>query len=95
VIAFSVALREQEMAIRMALGSQRSSIVNLILASGAKLAVIGCILGLLGVAATSQLLHSFLFGVTPFDPAVLAFSVAACWFWRSPLRCFQQRAQPG
>lgn len=77
VIAFSVASREQEMAIRMALGSQRSSILALILASGAKLAAIGCILGLLGAAATSQLLRSFLFGVTPFDPVVFAFSVAA------------------
>ena len=32
VIAFSVALRVQEMAIRMALGSQRAGIVGLVLA---------------------------------------------------------------
>src|SRR6185312_14745037 len=45
VIAFTVALRSQEMAIRMALGSQRSGIIGLVLSSGAKLAVIGCVLG--------------------------------------------------
>ncbi len=37
VIAFSAALRTQEMAIRLALGSQRSSVMRLILVSGAKL----------------------------------------------------------
>jgi predicted permease len=71
VIAFSAALRVQEMAIRMALGSQRSRILGLVFTSAAKLAIAGCILGLLGAAAASQLLHSFLFGVSPFDPLVL------------------------
>jgi putative ABC transport system permease protein len=71
VIAFSVALRVQEMAIRMALGSQRSGIVGLILTSGAKLALIGCAIGLAGAAACSHLLRSFLFGVSAFDPLVL------------------------
>ena len=72
VIAFSVASRVQEMAIRMTLGSQRSAIVRLILSSGAKLAVIGCIIGLAGAAAASGLLRSMLFNVSPFDPLVMA-----------------------
>lgn len=72
VIAFSVASRVQEMAIRMTLGSQRSAIVRLVLGSGAKLAAIGCVIGLAGAAAASGLLRSMLFGVSPFDPAVLA-----------------------
>ncbi len=71
VIAFSVAARVQEMAIRMALGSQRAAIVRLVLESGAKLAGIGCLLGLGGAAAASTLLRSMLFGVSPFDPLVL------------------------
>jgi predicted permease len=71
VIAFSVASRVQEMAIRMALGSQRSEIIRLILVSGAKLAAFGCVLGLAGAAADSTLLRSLLFGVSPFDPLVL------------------------
>ena len=77
VIAFSVALREQEMAIRMALGCQRSGVLNLILISGAKLTAIGCALGLLGAVATSHLLRSFLFGVSPFDPVALMLSTIA------------------
>ena len=72
VISFSVASRVQEMAIRMALGSQRGSIVRLVLGSGAKLAVIGCAIGLAGAVAASRLLQSLLFGVSPFDPVALS-----------------------
>jgi putative ABC transport system permease protein len=71
VIAFSVALRVQEMAIRMALGSQRSGILCLVFESAAKLGIAGCALGLIGAAAASHLLRSFLFDVSPFDPLVL------------------------
>jgi ABC-type antimicrobial peptide transport system permease subunit len=72
VISFSVASRVQEMAIRMALGSQRGAIVRLVLESGAKLALIGCVIGLAGAVAASRLLRSLLFGVSPFDPLVLS-----------------------
>lgn len=72
VIAFSVASRVQELAIRMALGSQRTAIVRLVLNSGARLAVVGCVIGLLGALAASSLLRSMLFGVSPFDPVSLA-----------------------
>jgi predicted permease len=77
VVASSVASRTQEMAIRMALGAQRSAILTMILTSGAKLAAVGCVLGLVGAAAFSQLLTSLLFGVGPFDPIVLTSSAVA------------------
>jgi ABC-type antimicrobial peptide transport system permease subunit len=71
LIAFTVAMRAQEMAIRMALGSQRSGIVSLILFSGLKLAAAGCIIGLVGAFFASRLLKTFVFGVSTFDPVVL------------------------
>ena len=71
VIAFSVALRSQEIAIRMALGSQRAGILGLVVASGGKLAAIGCVIGLAGGLAASRMLRSFLFAVSPFDPVTL------------------------
>jgi predicted permease len=77
VIAFSVALREQEIAVRIALGCQRSGVLVLILGSGVKLASLGCGFGLLGAVAASRLLRSFLFDVSPSDPGVLALSAAA------------------
>jgi putative ABC transport system permease protein len=76
VIAFSVALRVHEMAIRMALGSQRVGIIRLILGSGARLAAVGCAIGLLGAWGASRLLRSLLFQVDPLDPLVLTLAVA-------------------
>jgi len=76
VVAFSAALRVQEMAIRMALGSQRSGILGLVFLSAIKLALAGCALGLAGVAATAHLLDSLLFSVSRFDPLVLAIAAA-------------------
>jgi len=75
VVAFSVSLRTQEIAIRIALGAQRTSIARLVLISGAKLAVIGCALGVLGSFAISRLVNAFLFDVSATDP--LVYSVAA------------------
>jgi predicted permease len=77
VIAFSAAMRTQEIAIRMALGSQRADIVRLVLISGAKLAVIGVLIGLAGAAVASSLVRSFLFQVSPFDPRVFALAAIA------------------
>jgi len=77
IIAFSVASRVQEMAIRMALGSQRSHIMRLILTSGLKLALIGAVLGIAGAAAASKLLRTFLFHVSPFDPLVMGLAALA------------------
>jgi predicted permease len=71
VIAFSVALRTQEMAIRLALGSQRSSVMRLILTSGARLGLIGCGIGALAALFATRLLRSLLFDVDPLDPVVL------------------------
>jgi predicted permease len=74
IIAFSVELRVREIAIRMALGSQRDSIVRLILRTAVRLAVFGCVAGALGSLFVSRMMVSLLFQVKPFDPFVLAFA---------------------
>lgn len=70
VIAFSVSLRNQEIAIRMALGAQRTNIARLVLNSGMKLALLGCALGVLGSLAASRIVQAFLFQVSPTDPFI-------------------------
>jgi len=78
VIAFSAALRTHELAIRLALGSQRASVMRLVLASGAKLGLAGCVIGAIGAMSATRLLRSMLFQVDPLDPYVLilaAFSI--------------------
>jgi putative ABC transport system permease protein len=77
IIAFSVQLRVREIAIRMALGSQRKAIVGLILLSAIRLMALGCVLGLLGALAASRLINSLLFQVNPFDPLVLTLAAVA------------------
>ncbi|HEX3967213.1 MAG TPA: ABC transporter permease [Edaphobacter sp.] len=77
VIAFSSALRTQEMAIRLALGSQRSSITKLILISGAKLGLAGCGIGVVAALFAAHLLRSLLFQVDPIDPAIIVLAAVS------------------
>jgi putative ABC transport system permease protein len=70
VVAFTVSMRTQEIAIRMALGAQRARIARLVLVSGARLALLGCVLGVVGSLSVSRLVRSFLFNVSPADPLI-------------------------
>lgn len=67
VIAYSVAQRTREIAIRMAVGAQRSEVLRLVLAQGTKLAGAGVIAGAIGSLALSKLMASLLYEVNPRD----------------------------
>lgn len=56
VVARTVAQRTGEFGIRLALGAQAQDIIRLVLTSGAKLALIGCTIGLLGAVGVARLL---------------------------------------
>ena len=56
VISRTVGQRTGEFGIRLALGAQGRDIIRLVLASGAKLALIGCVIGLVGAFGVSRLL---------------------------------------
>jgi predicted permease len=71
VISYSAAQRTQEMAIRLALGSQRSGVMRLILVSSARLGLLGCAIGGLAALFATRLLRSLLFEVDPLDPVVI------------------------
>ena len=75
VIAFSASQRTQEIAVRIALGAQRGDIARLVLGAGVKIAVAGCLLGVLGSLAISRLLGAFLFGIGATNPVVYTASV--------------------
>ncbi|HTV16881.1 MAG TPA: ABC transporter permease [Acidobacteriaceae bacterium] len=71
VMAFSVAQRSHEIALRMALGATRTRVVGLIVGEGAALAGFGLALGLIGSWFVGRAMQSFLFGVRALD--VVAF----------------------
>src|SRR5207248_5928575 len=80
VVAFTVSQRSHEIAIRMALGAQRTGIARFVLISGAKLALLGCGFGVLGSLAASRLVSSFLFQVSATDPLIYIAGVLIMMF---------------
>jgi putative ABC transport system permease protein len=80
VMAYTVSLQTQEIGIRMALGAQQGSILQMILTKGARLLVAGILLGLFASYALTRFLASQIWGVSATDPwtftAVAAFVVA-------------------
>ena len=71
VLAYQVTQRTREIGIRMALGSQRWQVFQLVLNEGAGILAIGLVLGSAGLFALRRILASELYGITPFEPAVL------------------------
>ena len=71
LIAFIVTQRRRELGVRMALGATRGAVARLVLADGGKLVAVGCAFGLAGALATTRLLQSLLWNVSPLDPVTL------------------------
>ena len=69
VMAYSVTQRTKEIGIRMAIGAQHGHIVRMVLSRSTMLVAGGLLIGLAGAWAATRVLKSFLFEVTPADPA--------------------------
>ena len=61
--------RTREFGVRMALGARPQSVLNLVLARGARLSAIGGTLGLGASLLLAPMVETFLFDVRPQDPA--------------------------
>jgi predicted permease len=68
VMSFLVAQGTADIAIRMALGARRASILSLVVQQGMGLALIGIFAGLIGALGLTRMMSSLLFGVKPTDP---------------------------
>jgi ABC-type antimicrobial peptide transport system permease subunit len=68
VISYLVSQRTHEMGLRLALGAQRSDVMRLVLAHGAKMALIGVTIGIAAALGLTRLMANQLFGVTAHDP---------------------------
>ena len=75
VLAYSTEQRTREIGVRLALGSQRSSVVVLVVREMALIAAIATAVALPSVVAIARLFRSQLYGVTTFDPITLGGAV--------------------
>jgi predicted permease len=71
-MSYVVSLREREMAVRSALGANRRDLLRLVLGNGLALTAVGLVTGGIAAVLASRALVSYLYGVTPTDPATLA-----------------------
>lgn len=76
LLAYTVAQRRREIALRMALGASPRRVARSIVTESLVLAMAGGTLGLLGAAAGSRFARTLLFGVAPQDPVTLVTAVA-------------------
>ena len=77
VTAFAVTSRTREIGVRIALGADRGRVMRMVLWQGARLVLIGSVVGLVLALGASQLVTSLLFGVSPLDPVTYAITLAA------------------
>jgi predicted permease len=87
VLAYSIARRTYEIAIRISLGALPADIFRLVLKEGLLPAMFGTIVGLFGSWGLTRFVQQFLFGVKPLDAITFAIATfvllivatGACW----------------
>jgi putative ABC transport system permease protein len=87
VISYTVAQRMRELGVRVALGASSRQVLGLVLGHGARLTMLGVLVGLVGALALTRVLARLLYGVAPTDlltftsvPLLLAaVAVVATW----------------
>ena len=70
LMAYSVAQRTREIAVRLALGAESSRIRNMVVIQGLRPVVVGTVCGVAAAFGLTRLLSSILFQVQPRDPLV-------------------------
>ncbi|HXH50513.1 MAG TPA: ABC transporter permease [Terriglobia bacterium] len=87
LLAYSVAQRQREIGIRMALGAEKGDVLRMVIGQGLRLTLIGVAIGIAGALALTRFLSSMLYGVTPTDPLtfiavsliLMAVALLACY----------------
>jgi len=72
VVSYISGQRTHEIGIRIALGAKRSDILKMVLSHGARLAVLGVVIGFFAAAGLTGLMSRILYGVSSVDPLTFA-----------------------
>jgi putative ABC transport system permease protein len=72
VLSYTVSQSTNEIGLRMALGAQLKTVVGTVVRSALTTALVGIGLGLLAASVLTSVIDSFLYGVSPTDPATAA-----------------------
>ena len=87
VVASAVHRRRHELAVRLALGAEYGRVMRLVLSEGARLILLGVLIGVPGTYLAGRAIRGTLVGVSPTDPVTLtavglalaAVALAACY----------------
>jgi predicted permease len=92
-LSYSVARRRKEIGVRVALGAQPARVLRMVLREAGAMVIGGLVIGVIAALAGARLISSFLFGLTPTDPATVvlaagllatvAFVASAIPAWRA------------
>ena len=75
LVSFNVTQRSREFGVRLAFGAHPARLQRIVVAEGARIALIGGLVGLLCSLLTGRLLSFLLYGVSPYDSSVLVIVV--------------------
>ncbi len=71
-LAYAFSQRTHEIGVRMALGARAADVLEMVLAEGLRLVVIGVVVGCALALAAGRLVASLLYDTSPHDPLVMA-----------------------
>lgn len=87
VLSYVAAQRTHEIGVRMALGAQQQDVLKMVLSQGARVALVGVVVGLVAAFALTRLMRDIIFGVRANDPVtfislallLVIVALAACY----------------
>ncbi len=71
VVSYAVARHTREIGIRLALGAQPGAVRKTVLAGAMGMVAVGLVVGVVGAVASTRVLTSLLYGISPTDPVTL------------------------
>jgi ABC-type antimicrobial peptide transport system permease subunit len=79
LLAFTVAQRDREIGVRLALGADPSGVGRMIVGEGVRLALLGVIPGAIAAWLAGRAMRGLLFGVPTLDPLTLGIVAGLCF----------------